>query len=359
VTPGRLQYLDIMWNSYLEQFGTPMPVDVWNMHIYILPEISPNGQPNAIANVALGTDPALAKMESYDPDGNGPLEPKDMCLLDEVYCFAEHDDMNLFAGHVTAMRNWMAEHGQQNKPLVLSEFSILYPYVQDPGGTCFIQDEYGQCFTHERVIKFLNSTFNFLETAVDYHLGYPQDEFRLVQQWLWFSINHGASVGSVSNLVSGSPSGLTAVGQAFQSAADNQEQYINLFSDLTSSPIEFTQTPTQTVDATLSLSVRNNGNITPLTPFVVTFYKDGALNQPIGTATVQPPGLNLAGMVGCARRGVIVEVLWEGLHTGFHRYWAEIDGDGWIIESDESDNIASGFVLVNPEQIFIPIAVKP
>ncbi|HET6446277.1 MAG TPA: hypothetical protein VFI27_17045, partial [candidate division Zixibacteria bacterium] len=76
VTPGRLQYLDIMWNTYADLFGTAMPVDVWNMHIYILPEVNRAGQPNSIANVALGTDPSLGRMESYDPDGDGPLEPK-------------------------------------------------------------------------------------------------------------------------------------------------------------------------------------------------------------------------------------------------------------------------------------------
>jgi hypothetical protein len=38
VTPGRLQYLDIVWDTYLSLYGTPMPVDVWNMHLYVLPE---------------------------------------------------------------------------------------------------------------------------------------------------------------------------------------------------------------------------------------------------------------------------------------------------------------------------------
>ena len=61
VTPGRLQYMDIVWNTYLQKYGVPMPVDVWTIHTYVLSET-----PTAVddgggdANVPLGTDPALA-----------------------------------------------------------------------------------------------------------------------------------------------------------------------------------------------------------------------------------------------------------------------------------------------------------
>lgn len=55
--------------------------------------------------------------------------------------------MIVFDEQIRDMRQWMKDHGQQDKPLLLTEFSVLYPYIQDPGGTCFVQDEYGQCFT--------------------------------------------------------------------------------------------------------------------------------------------------------------------------------------------------------------------
>ncbi|MGC8781306.1 MAG: hypothetical protein ACP5UQ_10610, partial [Anaerolineae bacterium] len=57
VTPGRLQYLDKMWEAYQQNYGMIMPIDIWNMHLYILPEVMSNGQPNGIAGVAVGTDP--------------------------------------------------------------------------------------------------------------------------------------------------------------------------------------------------------------------------------------------------------------------------------------------------------------
>jgi hypothetical protein len=358
VTPGRLQYLDIMWDTYLDLFDTTMPVDVWNMHIYVLPEVNQYGQPNSIASVALGTDPALGKKESYDPDGDGPLEAKDTCHLDDVYCYAEHDELSVFADQVLAMRRWMRDHGQQNRPLILSEFSILYPNFTDPGGTCFIQDEYGNCFTDERVINFLNNSFNYLETTNDPDLGYSQDGDRLVQQWLWFSINHGNGVGFVSNLIDVDPLRLSGVGQAYATYTSSQTTYINLRGDAVSFPKVFTQLPGGSTTAAPSISIRNNGNVAPLSPFQVTFYADEALSQPIGTTGVQPPGVKKPGVIGCARKEFMAEVAWDGLSTGLHRYWAKIDSGGWIDESDESDNVSSGYVLVNPEQAFIPFVKK-
>jgi hypothetical protein len=86
----------------------------------------------------------------------------------------------------------MKEHGQQNKPLILSEYSLLYPFedYDDPINPtqCYLQDEFGKCFTAARVSSFMTRTFQYLETATDPNLGYPLDNYRLVQQWLWFSM---------------------------------------------------------------------------------------------------------------------------------------------------------------------------
>ena len=142
-----------MLTSKLMAFA--MPVDVWNMHIYVLPEVESNGQtPNSIANVALGTDPTLGKRGS---GGNWQ-----QCADPDVYCFAEHDDLTIFGEQVVAMRQWMKNHGQQQKPLILSEFSILYPYVDD-GDSCYIQDEFGNCFTPERVTSFMDQDLRLLK----------------------------------------------------------------------------------------------------------------------------------------------------------------------------------------------------
>jgi hypothetical protein len=353
VTPGRLQYLDRVWQAYRDQYRTVMPVDVWNMHLYILPEVNPQGQPNAIANVALGTDWSLGRKESYDPDGGGPLTPADTCSREDVYCFAEHDNMTVFAQQVVAMRTWMRDHGQRDKPLILSEFSILYPYIVDPGGTCFLQDENGRCFDSNRVITYLNNTFNYLESASDPGLGYPLDGNRLVQQSLWFSVNT-YQVGYMSSLVKSDDSGLSPVGQAFRNAINSRAPTVNLFFDSVEGASVKSGTG-GTATAMLRVAVRNNGNRAPASPIKVTFYSNSALTQAIGTATIAPPDASQPGMTGCARRAIAATVDWSGLTPGLHRYWVKVDSSSVISESNENDNVGTALVMVDAVPSYLPL----
>ncbi len=153
MTPGRVQYLDIVWNTYKSIYGTDMPVDVWNMHLYILEERNPNNDKEyGDGKIALGTDPALAKLSSLGgsavcPPPNEPDTNANDPRLD-VYCRSEHDSVRIFRDQVYNMRTWMKEHGQQNKPLIISEFGLLYPYLDGkPDGTCeFLMDEFGRLF---------------------------------------------------------------------------------------------------------------------------------------------------------------------------------------------------------------------
>lgn len=347
VTPGRLQYLDIVWDTYLELYGREMPVDVWNMHLYILPEVQPNGQPNGIANVALGTDPALGKRES----GGQPSQ----CPLDEVYCYAEHDDLALFAEQVEAMRSWMQDHGQRNKPLILSEYGILYPYIFDPETqTWFLTDEEGNNFNPQRVTDFMEASFGYLELAVDGQLGYPADNNRLVQQWLWYGIEV-LGAGESSNLVDGGA--LTQIGQAYQNWVAAKPLFTNLLPD---PPADIVAPPIlgqTTATATLTADVRNNGTLRAGVAFEVTFYADQALSQVIGTAVVPVANPDFPGLTGCATRHVTVDVSWPDLDPGWHDYWIEVDSGGVIDEgpNGELDNVTVGRVLVPLDQTFLPV----
>ncbi|MEW5986788.1 MAG: CARDB domain-containing protein [Chloroflexota bacterium] len=348
VTPGRLQYLDLVWEAYLEQYGATMPVDVWNMHLYILPEIRADGTPTT-AHVALGTDPALAILES---GGDAAL-----CPLDDVYCYAEHDDLDLFAEQILAMRNWMKEHGQQDKPLILSEYSTLYVFLDydDPINPtqCYVQDEYGGCFTEQRVSDFMVASFDYMETTTDASLGYPQDDYRLVQQWLWFSMFVPVEdTGGSSNLLTEDNTALTQVGRTFRNEVAARPQTVNLLPDDLAYPIAFTSTPTGTINVALSAVARNNGNKLVDNSFVATFYSDPALTQVLGSTTLND-------LHGCARDIETATAVWPALPTGYHPYWVKLDSQGAVSESSENDNVATGFVLVNPHQVFIPIVTKP
>ena len=343
VTPGRLQYLDRVWFRYRSMFGNYMPVDVWTMHIYVLPELLPDGKtPNGIANIALGTDVALGKRES---GGNASL-----CSQAGVYCYAEHDDIQIFAEHVVSMRKWMKDHGQQNKPLLLTEYSILYPYITFPNGSCdFLRDEFGNCFTPARVTKFMNATFDYLNTKADPQLGYPLDNNRLVQQWMWFAVNTKAE-GQASNLAQDNLQTLTQMGQNFRDYVAKETLYQNLLIDKVAN-VSLSTEGAPTVDANIAVTFRNNGNKKITKPFTVTFYKDATRTQVIGSVTVDP------GVEGCASFPYTVSVPWNDLPRGKHTYYVYVNSDGAVEEfpPGNTDNIGVGSVTVYAHQLRLPV----
>lgn len=341
VTPGRLQYLDIVWQAYLDKYGVPMPVDVWNMHLYILPERrayqpgDPPGLPfyDSRAAVAIGTDPELAIWES---DGTS-----NQCSREDVYCYAEHDDIGIFAQQVEAMRRWMKQKGQQNKPLILSEFSLLYPYIPE-GDSCYLQDEFGNCFTPERVVTFMNRSLDYLENAADPNLGYPLDNYRLVQQWLWYTMYDFYTPGTVNNMVTvnadGEYTGLSLNGVTYRNRVLANPPYTNVVITGASSPTAVIPTGSSTISVTLQATLRNNGNTTAVDPFPVTFYADAARTQVIGTGMVTPP------LQGCAMQETAVSVTWADLTPGAHRYWVAV-----------GNSVGTGVVIVNPLNTYLPV----
>ncbi len=102
ITPLRLAYLDRVWAHYAETYGEEMPVDVWNMHAFVLQE----------------------KPDDWGVDMPPGFEPTSEGV---AWTIEEHDDLGLVEEQVRRMRAWMAEHGQQEKPLWISEYGILMP----------------------------------------------------------------------------------------------------------------------------------------------------------------------------------------------------------------------------------------
>jgi hypothetical protein len=71
------------------------------------------------------------------------------------------------------MRQWMADHGQRDKPLWITEYGILMP------------KEYG--FDAQRVTRYMLGSFDLFLNLRDAELGYGADDNRLVQRWNWYS----------------------------------------------------------------------------------------------------------------------------------------------------------------------------
>jgi hypothetical protein len=351
MTPGRLQYLDIVWNTYLQKYGEEMQVDVWNLHLYILSEIRPwDGGPSD-GKVALGTDPALAKKAPWG-------DPLVECPKDDVYCRAEHDDLNIFKDQLIALRTWMKEHGQQNKPLILTEFSQLYPFVDydDPVNPtqCFLMDEFKQCFTQSRVISHMHKTIDYMESAKDPNLGYPADDYRLVQHWTWFSLwtEPESSGGSSSllkddyaNMSPGSLNAMTQIGQAYRNRIMNSELTYNLVAG-EARDVQAKATG-GTADVQLTAGFFNNGSGSIGDSFKVTFYADENLTQVIGETEVVPRATGVINGCSWGRIADWTSITWTGVPVGTHDYWVKVDSHNGInVETDEMDNVAKGNVTV-------------
>jgi hypothetical protein len=274
--------------------------------------------------------------------------------------------VRIFMEQVKGMREWMKAHGQQNKPLIISEFGLLYAYVRDANGQYYVQDEHGQTFAPARVTEYLRDTIAYLENAKDANLGYPADSNRLVQQWLWYSIvTDPESSGGSSNLINwdtfqtatpGDPAALTMMGQAFQQAANASANWSNLVGGVAQNVVTLARQGGKG-SALLTASFRNSGTMSVIAPVTVTFYADQALTQVIGSAVYDP---NTRGAVtGCswgARNGEHVSVMWSNLAVGTHKYWAKIDPANTIGETSDTDNVTTmGTVTVRPYGTYVPL----
>ncbi|HEC35605.1 MAG TPA: hypothetical protein ENI39_03625, partial [Anaerolineae bacterium] len=156
-TPLRMLYLEHIWQAYQDLYGKPMPVDVWTVHGFILRE--------ARSGWGAGIPPG---MNAYT-------------YLGMDYQIRDHDDIDIFTEQIVRFRQWMADHGRREKPLLVPEYGILM--------WSDILDENGEDFDDERVIAFMRATFDYFRTATDPQLGYPADGNRLVQAWAWYSLD--------------------------------------------------------------------------------------------------------------------------------------------------------------------------
>lgn len=146
-TPLRIAYLDRVLQAYRSRFGEAMPVDVWNVHAFILREEADSW--------GVGIPPGM---------GAGP---------GELYEIADHVAMDIFRVQIVRFRQWMADRGFRDKPLIVSEYGVLMP------------ESYG--FPPEVVTSFLVDTFDYFLTARDPATGFPEDDNRLVQAFCWYS----------------------------------------------------------------------------------------------------------------------------------------------------------------------------
>lgn len=346
VTPGRLQYLDLFWQAYEDRYDTIPPIDVWTFHAYQLPEVAYYDRSvNSAAALALGTDPNIALTDARQrTEGGTVYTDTSLCPREEVICIAEVDDVELFKKQVVAMRQWMKDRGQQNKPLILTEWSNLYPLDS--------VDEFGNQMTHERAAVYLNATLNYLETAADPNLGYPRDDYRLVQRWNWFQPNpiDPQDIGG-SSLMFSTEGVVTSVGETYQNRILDQASREGLYIDMAVYTVQSGGAVPNPADGSANIDIgviiRNLGNIPTTQPATVVFRD---LNGNVIGSSEIPPGLQ-----GCASYTAQSLQTWFGLPVGKHDFTVE------VISNEEpqerwGNNYGNGVALVGRHNVFIPMS---
>jgi len=149
-TPLRMQWLDRTLSAYQRNYGTPMPVDVWNVHGYILRE--------ATSGQGCGIPVGISATSG------------------QTYYSGDSLSIDKFKAQIVAFRKWMAARGYRDKPLIVSEYGVLFPESFFADGMTKIK-------------QFMTGTMDWMNTATDTTIGYPADNNRLVQRWAWFAFN--------------------------------------------------------------------------------------------------------------------------------------------------------------------------
>lgn len=286
-TPVRLQYLDLILNSYTQNYGGTMPVDAWAFHNFILNEAS-----CAVygANECWGAE--------IPPGVNATsglrVEVKDT------------GDFELFKEQVVRFRQWMADRGYRNTPAFLSEFGILMPDYLYPE------------FSTDVVNEFMNNTFDYLMTATDPNIGYPGDENRLVQRFAWYSIddkiNHNGYLFDFDLPPAGAR---TLMGDNFAAYAAKLDDTVDFFP----SNLRTVGTPTNSGGTTtikLEVTVGNSGHSGYNTPGTVRFFDGNPASggQQIGNDQI-------VRLQGCGE-SKSVSVNWATTATGSRTIYVQV-----------------------------------
>ncbi len=183
-TPLRLAYLTAIWDHYQRLYTATMPVDVWNVHNFIIQE----------------------RANSWGADIPPGIDAREGEYVDDP---STHVDMTLFKAQIVAFRTWMKARGQQEKPLIVSEYGVLFHNGLMNPAWASNDPSYVQ--------TFMIASFDYFATAKDCSLGYLADGCRLVQRWNWYSLDDTwGDFNPHSRLFDPESGAMTATGQLFR-----------------------------------------------------------------------------------------------------------------------------------------------
>lgn len=323
-TPLRMEYLDIVLDTYTSLYGEPLPTDAWNIHTFILRE---------------------ASCAVYPGDCWGAEIPPGITADHGVlYTLDDIDRLDIFQERIVQFRQWMQDRGYRDTPLIISEYGTVLPYY-DPGSLYY--DSRGEPFTEARARDFMYGTFDFMLSASDQNLGYAADENRLVQRWLWYSLDDTSYGGALFDPLTLDPMQLgTDLGAYTASISPT----VDLFAVSVEQMGFIPHSPTSTVTVTLQARISNVGNVVITQPVTARFL-DGD-GYPIGSDLVISE--TVAGCAGVKE----ITTTWSNVMPGAHTVRVIVDPGNELSEENEDNNEAYGTVLVAKEQIFLPLVTR-
>lgn len=322
-TPVRLLYLDQILTSYYSQFQTALPTDGWSIHNYILNE----------ENCAI--DPG-------DPGCWGAdIPPGFDWLYGEVWGLKDTDRLDIFAERIVRFRQWMAARGYRGLPLYLTEYGVLMP--ED------YADENGQFFTPARVNTFMNATYDYMLTATDPALGDPHDDYRLVQQWAWYSTTDVTYNGVLFDPQTFQP---TAIGTNFATYTAVLNREIDFYPATIHAIGYSALSQGEPVTVTLQARVANSGNLTAPAAATVRFY-DG---PPSGGGVPIGPLQNVT-LSGCGQFQTFT-VIWPNVSPGSYDVYVQVTPGAGVTDSDMTNNVIQGQIVVGTHHTFLPIVQR-
>jgi hypothetical protein len=241
----------------------------------------------------------------------------------------------------------MEDHGERNKPLLVTEYGILY-------GSLGISTA--------QINAFMLSTFDYLFDAQSESTGYPGDENRLVQGWVWYSLNDNSSAYHHGALFDSTTNNLTAVGDAWHAYVSDPANPLAslpqrnlLVTNLRAIPNPVPVPPGGSRSVALRVDVANSGNTTTTTGdnIVVKFW-DGVPDAPgsniIASRTIED-------IPGCGQFRT-VEAEWQIGSTGEHTWYAEVEpiAEEPIISDNIDSDVITGFEANGI--VYLPVIIR-
>ena len=202
-TPYEL--LNAIRAAYQSEYGVPMPVDVWNIHPYVWKKSS----------VQL-----------------------------------ELDDFKL---QLNQFRDWMKSVGEQDKPLIITEYGLL---------------EYHE---EQWMIDYMLGSFEIL-LSKGYANGMPSDEGRLVQRWAWF-VHNTEPYWTHCALYNGDTFDMRPLGRAYANHPKEPNILPTVVSSAISSDLLVADSKTQ---YTVSATVEDGNGIKDIRDIRIIFHTGGA-----------------------------------------------------------------------------------